>query len=134
MQKHEPNNFLTISEIIKFHEKLINKYGGIHGIRDRALLESALAQPKMTIFGTYAFKNLFEMAAAYCYHITKNHPFVDGNKRTGLLAAMTFLEKNGYILQANVNLYSFILNVASSKLSKKQICQFFKKHSIQIES
>ncbi len=80
----------------------------------------------MTIFGQFVCKDTFEMAAAYCYHIAKNHPFVDGNKRAALLTSLTFLKENGFSINQEVDFYAFMLDVASSKLSKEQIAHFFK--------
>jgi death-on-curing protein len=101
--------------------------GGIQGIRDKRLLESALAQPQMTIFGKYVCKNIFEMAAAYCYHIAKNHAFIDGNKRTALLVSLLFLKKNGYRLPNKPYLYTLMVDMASSKISKEEIASIIKK-------
>jgi len=63
----------------------------------------------MTIFGTYACKDTFEMAACYCYHIIKNHAFIDGNKRTGIAITLTFLDRNGYEVKPKANLYSLAI-------------------------
>lgn len=123
--------FLDTKEVINLHDMLIKKYGGLPGIHDKKLLESAIAQPQITIFGKYACKNIFEMAAAYCYHITKNHPFLDGNKRIALLTSLTFLEKNNVGIKSDANFYTFMLDVASSKISKEEIAEFFKEHTIQ---
>lgn len=119
-------NFITTAQAIKYHAKLIAKVGGIPGLRDKKLLESAIAQPQLTIFGSFACKSIFEMAAAYCYHIAKNHPFIDGNKRTALLVTLVFLKKNGYKFKSKTNLYQLMLDVAASKITKEQIAKFFK--------
>jgi death-on-curing protein len=123
--------FLTANEVIKIHDLLINHTGGSAGIRDKNLLESAVAQPQAFAFGNYLHPDVFNMAAAYCFHIIKNHSFVDGNKRTGLLTAMTFLEKNGVILVVDMDaFYKLAIDTATSKISKGEIALFFKSCSI----
>ena len=128
-----PIIFLQLEEILELHKDQIKKYGGLFGICDQKLLESAIAQPQITIFGQFACKDAYQMAAAYCFHIAKNHPFIDGNKRTSLLTTLTFLEKNGLQINPKVDLYTFMLAVASSKLSKEEIAKFFKEHSTKTE-
>jgi death-on-curing protein len=86
--------FLTVDDIIESHQNQIDTYGGSYGIRDIGLLESAIAQPEASFSGQYVHADIFEMAAAYLYHLVMNHPFVDGNKRVGLEAALVFLEIN----------------------------------------
>lgn len=122
-------NFITSQEVIQIHELLIKTYNGIPGIRDKRLLESAIAQPSMTIFGVYLYKNLYEMAASYCYHIIKNHAFVDGNKRTGILTTLVFLEKNGLQIKPKANLYDLALDIAASQITKEQVAEFFRKNA-----
>lgn len=85
--------WMTTEDCLSFHEKLLARFGGSSGVRDRGLLESALARPRHLF--SYEQPSLFELAAVYAHGIVKNHPFLDGNKRTGLLAAAVFLEVNG---------------------------------------
>jgi death-on-curing protein len=87
--------------IIESHQNQIDTYGGSHGIRDIGLLESAIAQPEASFGGQYLHADIFQMAAAYIYHLVMNHPFVDGNKRVGLEAALIFLEINNENLNAS---------------------------------
>ena len=87
--------FLTIDEIVAIHDDQVNRYGGSHGLRDEGLLLSAAAMPEMGFGGEYLHHDLFEMAAAYLFHIVMDHPFVDGNKRAGTAAARVFLRLNG---------------------------------------
>jgi len=92
--------FLTLAEAIEVHADQIHRYGGQAGLRDLALLESALAQPEASFAGEWLHREHYEMAAAYAYHLCQNHPFqnhpfIDGNKRTALAAALVFLELNG---------------------------------------
>ncbi|MBM4377524.1 MAG: type II toxin-antitoxin system death-on-curing family toxin [Deltaproteobacteria bacterium] len=90
-----PIDFLTFEDVLGGHALQIERFGGTHGLRDEALLESALAQPSSSFGGEYLHADLFEMAAAYLFHVVKNPPFVDGDKRVGLAAALVFLEVNG---------------------------------------
>ena len=87
--------FLTLAEVISIHENQIELYGGESGIRDLTLLSSALAVPQATFDVKYLHGDIFDMAAAYCYHICQNHPFIDGNKRVALVSALVFLDING---------------------------------------
>lgn len=122
--------FLKIEMILSFHDDQINQYGGNPGIRDKGLLESALAQPEASFGGEYVHKNIFEMAAAYGFHICKNHLFIDGNKRTALIAMYTFLYVNGWQLKADKKvLYATVVELASGNLTKEELTQFLKKHS-----
>lgn len=112
--------FLTLSEALEFHEDLVNEFGGSHGVRDLGLAESALAMPQAGMGDAFFHAFPFEMAAAYAYHIAQNHPFVDGNKRTALTAALTFLEINGYpVMGGEDALERATREVASGKLDKK---------------
>jgi len=116
--------------ILSFHDDQINQYGGNPGIRDKGLLESALAQPEASFGGEYVHKNIFEMAAAYGFHICKNHLFIDGNKRTALIAMYTFLYVNVWQLKADKKvLYATVVELASGNLTKEELTQFLKKHS-----
>jgi len=95
--KKEPA-WLTVEAVLAMHEQLVAEHGGSATVRDLGLLESALAAPKHHF--AYAERDLFVLAAAYAYGITRNHPFIDGNKRTVFLAAYTFLGINGWELNA----------------------------------
>ncbi len=91
--------WLAIDAVRAIHQELIAEYGGSPGIRDVGLLESAFARPRQLL--AYGDPGLFELAAAYAFGIVRNHPFVDGNKRTGMMAAYVFLRINGYRLEAS---------------------------------
>ncbi len=122
--------FLTTPEVLYFHRAQIEQFGGSMGVRDPGLLESALAQPCASFGGEYLHGNLFEMAAAYLYHIVQNHPFVDGNKRVGLESALAFLALNGVeIAASDDDLESLVLAVASGQADKAQAATFFEQHS-----
>jgi len=121
--------FLTVQEVIKLHDIAVERFGGALGIRNKGLLESAIAQPKLVIFEKYVYKDLFQMAGAYAFHIIKNHAFIDGNKRTGILVALTFLDMNNYCIETDPeSLYELAIIIAQSKLSKNQIAEFFRKN------
>lgn len=114
--------FIPKQIIIYFHEQLINLYGGTLGIRDEGLLESALEQPKATFDGSCLHDSLAKMAAAYGFHICKNHPFIDGNKRIALVAMDTFLQKNGYEISApEKDVYEVMMKLASGDITKAEL-------------
>jgi death on curing protein len=87
--------YLSLEQIIELHDALIEKFGGLIGIRERGLLESAVAAPMMAVFGEELHKTIYNKAAAYLFYIAKNHAFLDGNKRTAAAAALAFLRANG---------------------------------------
>lgn len=86
---------LTVDIVEEIHAEAIRRFGGLDGVRDRALLESAVAAPQATFGGESVFKDLVEVAAAYLFYICRNHPFLDGNKRAALGACLVFLRLNG---------------------------------------
>ena len=119
--------FLTLPEVMEVHADQIRRYGGSSGVRDAGLLESALAQPEASFSGTWLHKSLFEMAAAYAFHLCKNHPFLDGNKRTALACALVFLELNGIGLRdPKGRLKDAMLGVASGSVSKPELAKLLK--------
>ena len=95
--------FLTLAEVIDIHSNQIRLYGGLPRIRDINLLSSAIAMPHASFHGEYLHNDIYEMAAAYAFHIGKNHPFVDGNKRTALVSALVFPELNGISISESLN-------------------------------
>lgn len=124
------SKFLNKEIILLFHNGQIETYGGKPGIRDRGLLESALAQPQARFEGKYLHDGIFQMAAACGFHICKNHPFYDGNKRTALVAMYTFLFVNGYRLKADKkSLYAVMIDLANSSVGKKALADYLQKQS-----
>jgi len=122
--------FLGLEEVLEIHRDQIARYGGTEGIRDLGLLESALAMPQAGAGNQYFHDDLFEMTAAYLFHIVRNHPFVDGNKRAGLAVALVFLEMNGIRLRvSNEALVNTVLAVAEGKLSKGALAEFFRRRA-----
>lgn len=112
--------FLSVDEVLFLHSEQLAIFGGGSGVRDRGLLESALAQPEASFGGEYVHGDLYLMAAAYLFHIVKNHPFVDGNKRAGALSALVFLESNGIPIKARPGeLYELTIAVAEGSLTDK---------------
>ena len=123
--------FLELSDVMQIHVDQIANYGGSIDIRDPNLLESAIEQPRATYGGSYLHAFPFEMAAAYLFHIVMNHPFVDGNKRTGTVAALVFLEWNGIAIEAKLGEISDLtLAVASSQKGKREVAMFFESHQV----
>jgi death on curing protein len=121
MTKKSPE-FITLSEVVEIHQNQISLYGGAKGIRDINLLSSALAVPQSSFEGRFLCEDLFEMAAAYAYHICQNHPFIDGNKRVGLVTALVFLEFNGIDLyDPDGKLYAMMMDVSKGRKGKKEL-------------
>lgn len=114
--------FLTLAELIEIHKDQITRYGGSTGIRDINVLSSAAAMPYASCGDQFLHHDIFEMAAAYAYHISQNHPFIDGNKRTALAAALIFLELNGVsITDTDGELYDAMIHLVTDKLSKAEL-------------
>lgn len=127
-------NYLTPEQILFLHARLIEETGGSHGLRDLGLLESAAARPQATYGGQDLYPDLFSKAAALMDSLIHNHPFVDGNKRTGITAAGLFLVRNGYRLDAsNPDLEAFTRQVAESKPDITEIAGWLQAHSAPLE-
>ena len=122
----EPD-FLTLDEVLGIHADQLRAYGGGAGVRDLELLRSALAMPQTTFDEEYLHPTVFEMAGAYLFHIARNHPFVDGNKRTALMSAIVFLGLNGIRLDASQeDLYQLVDGVAAGHVDKAEVTVFLK--------
>lgn len=120
--------FLTLAEVIEIHNDQMQRYGGHAGIRDMNLLSSAVAMPYATFSGKFLHADIFETAAAYAFHISQNHPFIDGNKRTALASALVFLEMNKIsISDPDGKLYEAMIKLASGKLSKNKFADVLRK-------
>lgn len=119
--------FLTLDEILAIHRDQIARYGGADGVRDWGLLQSAVAMPRAMYGGLFLHGDLCEMAAAYLYHIVQNHPFIDGNKRVGAVAAYVFLAMNEIRLIAGQDEYGdLVLSVACGEMPKSAVAGFFR--------
>lgn len=113
--------YLTLNEVLTLHDRVIAQTGGSFGVRDIGRLESALAQPRMTFDGVELYPTLAEKAATLGFSIIQNHPFLDGNKRTGHAAMEIFLFLNGFEIQSSIDEQEkVILQVASGKMSREQ--------------
>lgn len=120
--------FLSLAEILEIHRDQIARYGGATGIRDIELLKSAIGMPPAMYGGEFLHADIHEMAAAYLFHIVMNHPFVDGNKRVGTVAALVFLILNGCELQSpEDDLADIVVDVASGKISKSDVALFIRR-------
>ena len=123
--------FLTLEEILLVHRDQLDRYGGGEGIRDMDVLRSALAMPQAGAGGEYFHGGLFEMAAAYLYHLVQNHAFVDANKRVGTTAALLFLDMNGVEVDANdASLVELVLGVTTGQVSKADVASFLRRHAL----
>lgn len=121
--------FLSAMIVIELHKGLITQFGGLKGIRDMGLLESALAHPQL-LHSIGMERDPYVLAAAYCYHLVANHPFLDGNKRVGALAMMTFLRINDIPCQLPKDeLYRIAFGVATSRIKESSIVRILRKYS-----
>jgi death-on-curing protein len=120
--------FLSLAEVLEIHQDQVARYGGASGIRDMELLKSALGMPPATYGGQFLHTDIYEMAAAYLFHLVRNHPFVDGNKRVGAVAAFVFLTLNGFNLDAPEDDFAeMVLAVARSELDKADVAVFIRR-------
>jgi death-on-curing protein len=128
-------DFLTTEQVLYIHARLLEETGGEHGVRDLGLLISAIERPKATFDRKDLYPDLFTKAAALLDALIRNHPFVDGNKRTGVVSAGLFLVRNGYAIAAsNEELASFTLAYAQSQLSIDQIARWLETHCDEISA
>jgi len=117
--------FLTLDEVLLIHADQVRRYGGRGGVRDLGLLRSALAMPQASFDGVYLHAEPAEMASAYLFHIARNHPFVDGNKRAALATALVFLALNGRRLEADDDdLTDLVMGVAEGRVAKAEAAVF----------
>ncbi len=122
--------YLTAEQVLFIHYRLLGETGGEHGVQDLGLLKSAIARPRATFDRQELYPDIFEKAAALMESLINNHPFVDGNKRTGIACAVLFLQQNGVSFSAkNADLEKFTLRVASSRVGRSGITERLKKHS-----
>ena len=114
--------------VIAFHDHLLAEHGGLAGLRDEGLLDSALGKPP-NLFG-YGKPTLFDLAASYAFGMVKNHPFIDGNKRIGFAAAILFLELNGYYFGASeVDVVLRTLALAAGEITEAAFAEWLKTNS-----
>lgn len=124
--------YLTLGEVLSLYWRIISTSGGTPGIRDWGALKSALAQPQMMFGGVELYPTITEKAAALCFSLVNNHPFVDGNKRTGHAAMEVFLILNGYELEATEEEQErIILQVASGEMDREAFSAWLSKHIVE---
>lgn len=125
--------FLTTDHVVTIHHRVIAEFGGNPTVRDAGLLESAVMLPAAQFGGRFLHEGIPAMAAAYLFHICRNHPFADGNKRTALAAAEVFLRLNGHTLHATDDeLEALTLGIAIGERSKDDAIGFFREHAQQV--
>lgn len=124
--------FLELGEVLEIHQDQLERYGGTPGISDMRILLSALGMPKAGIADRYLHDDIFEMAAAHMFHIVRDHPFVDGNKRTGTVAALVFLAMNDIGIDVGEDeLETCVLAVAEGRVPKSEITEFFHRNRMK---
>lgn len=117
--------YLSVEEVIAMHDAFLQKFGGLPGIRDINLLMSAVEIPKSRMFGQDLYPTIYNKASAYLYHIVCNHPFNDGNKRTGFGAALLFLKANSIPIKFDKKKYeNLVVEVSKAKVTKEEIAHF----------
>src|SRR3990170_7055743 len=122
--------YLTVSEVLEIYSRVMQQSGGLVGIRDLGALESAVAQPRMTFSGTELYPTLIEKASALGYSLIQNHPFVDGNKRTGHAALEVFLFLNGHEIKASIDeQYEIVLKVAAGEIKREVFTTWLGEHT-----
>lgn len=123
-------HYLSEADVLRMHEITLERFGGSAGVRDRGGLDSAVHQPMASFDGEDLYPTIFAKAAALGYSIIRNHPFVDGNKRVGLIAMGLFLEVNGYTLVAsNEETYAFTLSIATGEVDREEVARWLVEQS-----
>lgn len=125
--------YLSVEEVLAIHDYQIERFGGTHGLLSLSLLESSISRPNTNIAGTDMYKSVQEKGAVLACSIIKNHPFLDGNKRTGLHAALTFMELNGYKITISQRaLIDLGISVANNKADLENVVNVFTKNSVHM--
>ncbi len=125
--------YLSLREILELHDTLIVLSGGSYGIRNIGALKSAINQPRLTFDQTDLYPDLISKAAALCFSLVMNHPFIDGNKRIGHAAMETFLILNGYEIEATISEQEqLILDLATGNITRESFIKWLKYHVIRI--
>ena len=123
--------FLSVDEVLDLHADQLRLFGGSDGLRDPAALDSAVATPAASFGGQFLHPNLFQMAAAYAFHISQNQPFLDGNKRTALNTALVFLDINGWLVpDPDGLLYDAMIDIAERRLDKDGLAAILEKLAV----
>jgi death-on-curing protein len=125
--------YLSLREVLELHNKIIEVSGGAGGVRDMRALESAINQPRITFNQTDLYPDIITKAAALCFFLIMNHPFVDGNKRVGHAAMETFLILNGFEIEATIDdQEQVILDIAAGELDRERFTTWLNNHIIHI--
>ncbi len=120
--------FLSLEDVLELHEMQLAQYGGAAGIRDLGLLESAVMMPQASFGGELVHRGIYEMAAAYAFHIAENQPFIDGNKRAALVAALIFLDWNHVEIEdPREELYHAMIGIAEKRVDKAKLAKILEK-------
>ena len=123
--------YLTVEEVILIHEYVLQLYGGVPGIRSIALLESAVHRPGTSFGGSALYLSVFDKSASLIHAIIKNHPFVDGNKRTAIVSGIVFLRMNKYkLVVSEKRLIKLAHDIADSEISLNDLSEFLKSYSV----
>ena len=128
-------HYLSEAEVIAINEEMVSKFGGIHVVRDLSLLRSAIGRPQMSVGFQDAYKSIFDKAAALLHSIINNHPFLDGNKRTSLFSAITFLDRNKWNVEfKRKEAVSFTRKAHNEDYTVEQISKWLRDISVKITS
>lgn len=123
-------NFLDTEQALTIHAVQLRRYGGSAGVRDMGMLDSAVEMPRAGFGDQYLHEDIFQMAAAYVFHIVMNHPFIDGNKRAGFHAAVVFLDLNGWALTLDDDdAYDLVIGVCEGTVTKKALADALRSDS-----
>lgn len=123
--------FLTLKQVLAYHEQQIVLFGGARGLIDESLLLSALNQPQ-TVWCYDTSADLFDLGAVYAYHLSKNHPFRDGNKRVALQAGLAFLRVNGWRIDASeTDMYDAMWKLVTDETTKRDFAAFLRDHAVR---
>lgn len=126
--------YLTKEQILLLHSMVVDETGGSHGIRDYNTILSLEQLPQQQAFGVELYATVFLKAAVYARTIIMNHPFIDGNKRTGITSAFVFLESNGYVSMVEEgNIEKFALKIVQERFPLEKIADWFQEHSKKIK-
>lgn len=127
--------YLSEAEILLIHGRLIDETGGLHGVRDYNAIRSVVEQPRQAVFGKELYQSLFLKASVYARNIIAHHPFLDGNKRTGITVASIFLSDNGYAVEArDGEFYELALHIVEDKWEYEEIADWFESHTTKIRA
>ena len=127
--------YLSEEDILLIHNRVIDRVGGLHGIRDRNAIQSVTGQPRQAVFGKELYATLFLKAAVYARNIIAHHTFLDGNKRTGVTTASVFLSENGHTIVAKEGeFYSLALHIAEDKWDYEEIAKWFESRATKIRA